>query len=107
VAFTTLGLAVKVLGRKGRQKQMDLSILQKVSEMASEGRSAAEIKQELRVGGVSPEQAEQAIKEAGVQLTQPPSQAQTQTGTSAPLTALTQHHEKVIQPSPGFDPNAK
>jgi hypothetical protein len=86
---------------------MDLSILQKVSEMASEGRSASEIKQELQIGGVAPEQADQALKEAGVALTQPPSQAEVQTGTSAPLTKLTVHREKIIQPSPGFDPNAK
>jgi hypothetical protein len=86
---------------------MDLSILQKVSEMASEGRSATEIKQELKVGGVSPEQADQAIKEAGVQFTQPPSQTQVPTGSSAPLTGLIEHHEKIIQPTPGFDPNAK
>jgi hypothetical protein len=86
---------------------MDLSILQKVSEMASEGRSAAEIKQELQTGGIAPEQADMALKEAGVELTQPPSQTQAPTGSSAPLTGLTQHREKIIQPSPGFDPNAR
>jgi hypothetical protein len=86
---------------------MDLSILQKVSEMASEGRSAVEIKQELQTGGISPEQADQALKEAGVNLSQPPSQAQVQTGSTAPLTGLTVHREKVIQPEAGFDPNAK
>jgi hypothetical protein len=86
---------------------MDLSIIEKVSSMASEGRSAAEIKQELQVGGIAPEQADQAILEAGIKLTQPPSQAQTQTGADAPLNTLTVHREKVIQPSPGFDPKAK
>jgi hypothetical protein len=86
---------------------MDLSIIEKVSAMASEGRSAAEIKQELQVGGIAPEQADQAIVEAGIKLTQPPSQAQAQTGISTPLTGLAEHHEKVIQPTLGFDPNAK
>jgi hypothetical protein len=86
---------------------MDLTLIQKVSELASEGRGAAEIKKELLTGGLSPEQIDQAIKEAGVQLTQPPSQADAPTGTNSPLTSLNEHHEKVIQPSPGFDPNAK
>jgi|GEM_PF-4944519 len=84
---------------------MDLSIIQKVSELSSEGRSADEIKQELLTGGVAPEQIDQAIVEAGVNLSQPPSQVQAPTGTSAPLTALKEHHEKIIQPSAGFDPN--
>jgi SOS response regulatory protein OraA/RecX len=84
---------------------MDLSILQKVNEMSSEGRSAVEIKQELQAGGIAPEAADQALKEAGVQM--PPSQVQAPTGSSAPLTALKEHHEKIIQPSPGFDPTAK
>jgi hypothetical protein len=92
---------------KRKNKNMDLSLIQKVSELASEGRGAAEIKKELLTGGIAPDQVDQAIKEAGVQLTQPPSQAEVQTGTSAPLTAHVQHHEKVIQPSAGFDPNAK
>jgi hypothetical protein len=86
---------------------MDLSLIQKVSELASEGRGAAEIKKELLTGGLSPEQVDQAIKEAGVQLTQPPSQAETPTASTSPSTSVNQHHEKVIQPTPGFDPNAK
>jgi len=81
---------------------MDLSIIEKVSEMASEGKSAVEIKQELEVGGIAPETADQAIKEAGVALSQTP----TQNEQSAPA-PLVQHHEKVIKPTPGFDPNAK
>jgi hypothetical protein len=92
---------------KRKNKNMDLSLIQKVSELASEGRGAAEIKKEMLTGGLSPEQIDQALKEAGVQLTQPPSQAEVPTGTSSPLSSLNQHHEKVIQPSPGFDPNAK
>jgi hypothetical protein len=42
-----------------------------------------------------------------VQLTQPPSQAETPTASTSPSTSVNQHHEKVIQPSAGFDPNAK
>jgi hypothetical protein len=79
---------------------MDLSILQKVSEMASEGRSAVEIKQELQAGGVAPEQADQALKESGVTIEA--SAKQGEQPAPAPM-----HHEKVIQPEAGFDPNAK
>jgi hypothetical protein len=78
---------------------MDLQILQKVSELASEGRNADEIRQELHVDGVAPETAEQALKEAGIALT--PAQQ------SAPAGSAVMHHEKIIQPSPGFDPKAK
>jgi hypothetical protein len=80
---------------------VDLSILQKVSEMVSEGKDATEIKQELQVSGVAPETADQALKEAGVALSQTPAQVPQ---TAAPAVM---HHEKVIQPTPGFDPNAK
>lgn len=79
---------------------MDLSIIQKVSELASEGRNAEQIKQELQAGGVAPETADLALKEAGV--TVGPSVKQT-----APVVSATMHHEKVIQPTPGFDPDAK
>jgi hypothetical protein len=79
---------------------MDLSIIQKVSELASEGRNAVEIKQELQAGGVAPETADQALKEAGVSVGPSTQQA-------AHAVPAVMHHEKVIQPSPGFDPNAK
>jgi hypothetical protein len=81
---------------------MDLSLIQKVSELASEGRSAIEIKQELQAGGIAPETADQALKEAGVALSQTP--AQSSQSAPAPLSV---HREKIIQPSPGFNPNAK
>jgi hypothetical protein len=79
---------------------MDLSIIQKVSELSSEGRSADEIRQELRTGGSSPETIEQALREAGVQVG-PTVQQAPAAGPSV------MHHEKIIQPEPGFDPNAK
>jgi hypothetical protein len=78
---------------------MDLSILQKVNEMSSEGRSATEIKQELQAGGIAPEAADQALKEAGVSVGQNSGQL--------PTSPRAMHHEKVIQPEAGFDPNAK
>jgi hypothetical protein len=88
---------------KGKIKtiHMDLSIIQKVSELSSEGRSADDIRQELKTGGVAPESIELALKEAGVALTQTPAQS---SSTSGPAVM---HHEKVIQPSSGFDPNSK
>jgi hypothetical protein len=87
---------------KGKIKtiHMDLSIIQKVSELSSEGRSADDIRQELKTGGVAPESIELALKEAGVALTQTPAQ----TSSSGPAVM---HHEKIIQPSPGFDPDTK
>jgi hypothetical protein len=85
---------------RGNKKQMDLSIIQKISELNSEGRSTDEIRQELRTGGASPESIEQALREAGVQVGPSVQQA-------APQASAEVHHEKIIQPSPGFDPNAK
>jgi hypothetical protein len=79
---------------------MDLSIIQKVSQLASEGRSSAAIKQELQAGGVAPENIDLALKEAGISVG-----PTTQEATPAAPAAM--HHERVIQPSPGFDPNAK
>jgi hypothetical protein len=79
---------------------MDLSILQKVNELVEQGRSADDIKHELQAGGISPETADQAIKEAGSNQTN-------QQPTQASPTPLMAHREKVIQPSPGFDPNDK
>jgi SOS response regulatory protein OraA/RecX len=79
---------------------MDLSILQKVNELVEQGKSTEDIRHELQTSGISPETAEQALKEAGSnQTNQQPTQA-------AP-TPLMPHHEKVIQPTPGFDPNDK
>lgn len=78
---------------------MDLSILQKVNELKEQGRSADDIRHELQAGGVAPEAVTQALAETGVQNSQQPEQA-------APAAPLTQHREKVIQPTPGFDPHA-
>jgi orotate phosphoribosyltransferase-like protein len=89
-----------MVNRRRENKNMDLSLIQKVSELASEGRSAAEIKQELQVGGVAPETADQALREAGVVVG-------SQTAAQPANSPLTVHHEKTIQPSPGFDPNAQ
>jgi hypothetical protein len=79
---------------------MDLSIIQKISEMSSEGRSPDDIKQELKAGGVAPETIDQALQEAGISVG-----PTTQKPASAAPAAM--HHEKIIHPSPGFDPNAK
>jgi hypothetical protein len=75
---------------------MDLSILQKVNEMISEGRHVDEIRQTLLKEGVSPENINEALKETN----------SSDTAGSAPIqpVPLSQHREKVIQPSPGFDP---
>jgi hypothetical protein len=74
---------------------MDLSILQKVNEMISEGRSLDEVRQTLMREGISPENINEALKETN---------AADITGTP-PSQPLSQHHEKIIQPSPGFDPS--
>jgi hypothetical protein len=87
-------------GRENKKFKMDLQIIQKVSELSSEGRSTDDIKQELKAGGVAPETIEQALKEAGVSVG-------TTTEQPASAAPTTMHHEKIIQPSPGFDPNAK
>jgi SOS response regulatory protein OraA/RecX len=75
---------------------MDLSILQKVNEMISEGRSTDEIRQILLKEGVSPENISEALRETST----------SDTAGSAPTqpVPLSQHREKIIQPSPGFDP---
>jgi hypothetical protein len=51
-------------------------------------------------GGVAPETIDQALQEAGISVG-----PTTQKPASAAPAAM--HHEKIIQPSPGFDPNAK
>jgi hypothetical protein len=79
---------------------MDLSLLQKVNELAQEGRSAAEIKLELQTSGIAPETIDEALKEAG------PKQEQN-AQPAAPAAPLTPHREKIIMPTPGFDPNDK
>lgn len=78
---------------------MDLSILQKVNELVEQGRSTEDIKHELQAGGISPEAINEALAETGAQ----------QTSQQSPQAAmpLAEHHEKVIMPEPGFDPNAK
>lgn len=92
---------------------MDLSILQKVSELMEEGRSTDDIKHELQMSGVSPENVTAAINEVvttkaaegeSPASTQGQAPSQTPDAVSTPAMA---HHEKVIQPEPGFDPNAK
>jgi hypothetical protein len=88
-----------VIAEGAKIKTMDLSILQKVNELVEQGRSTEDIRHELQAGGIAPEAVEEALKEAGNQSNQQPTQA-------AP-TPLMNHHEKVIQPTPGFDPNAK
>jgi hypothetical protein len=88
-----------IVNKKGKTK-MDLSIIQKVSELSSEGRNATEIKQELQAGGMSPELTDQALREAGVSVG--PSLQQ-----PAPASSSIMHHQKVIQPEAGFDLNAK
>lgn len=77
---------------------MDLSILQKVNELVEQGRNADDIKHELQAGGISPETIDAALAESGVSANQQASQ---------PTVPLSAHHEKVIQPEPGFDPHAK
>jgi EAL domain-containing protein (putative c-di-GMP-specific phosphodiesterase class I) len=85
---------------KGKTKTMDLSIMQKVNELVEQGRSTDDIRHELQASGIAPETVTQALTEAGTnQTNQQPVQ-------EAP-TPLMPHHEKVIQPTPGFDPNAK
>jgi SOS response regulatory protein OraA/RecX len=87
-----------ICNRKEKQK-MDLSVLQKVNELKEQGRSAEDIKQELRMSGISPENIIEALQEVGVSTNQQSAKAPT---ASPPM-----HREKIIQPSPGFDPNAK
>jgi SOS response regulatory protein OraA/RecX len=78
---------------------MDLSILQKVNDMTSEGRSAEEIKQTLLKEGIPPESITEALKETNSVSASDSSPRQQY--------STVQHHEKIIQPSPGFDPNIK
>jgi SOS response regulatory protein OraA/RecX len=76
---------------------MDLSILQKVNEMVGEGRSVDEIRQTLLREGIPPENISEALRETNT--------ADTSGSAPAQPVPLTEHHEKVIQPSPGFDPS--
>ena len=76
---------------------MDLSILQKISEMLQQGLSVGEIKEQLRAGGLAPESVNEALVEAGA-----PAVAEQQPQEQMFLN----HHEKVIMPEPGFNPDA-
>ena len=78
---------------------MDLSLMQKVNELKEQGRSVDDIKRELSVQGISPENIDQALAEMGGAV----GSESSPTENAAPL----QHHEKVIEPEPGFDPDAK
>jgi hypothetical protein len=74
---------------------MDLSLLQKVNELKEQGRSADDIKHELQAEGNAPDTVDAVLAESGLSTNQNSETAQ----------APTMNHHKVIQPTPGFDPN--
>lgn len=77
---------------------MDLSILQKVTELKDQGIGMQEIAHQLEREGISPDIISQAINEVGV------TNGQALPHSENPPSV---HREKIIQPEPGFDPNAK
>jgi hypothetical protein len=78
---------------------MDLSILQKVNDLVSQGKSVAEVRQTLLKEGISAENISEALRETNT--------SDIDNSGGAPAAPLSTHHEKIIQPSPGFDPSAK
>jgi hypothetical protein len=77
---------------------MDSAITDKVNDLVSQGRPAEEIRNELLAEGNSPESISQALRELNLSDTN-----ETQVSAAVPM----EHHEKIIQPEPGFDPTAK